>query len=100
MNTMDRAGSIPAGALTDDQLGDLELAEDLIDTMYSIVSNRIRKGRAEREPNAASVQELEKVLRQCDDDRRLLRWHRQDHAAMTSIIDQYAAAVRHELAMH
>lgn len=28
---------------------------------------------AEREPNAASVQELEKLLRQCDDDRRLLR---------------------------
>ncbi len=54
---------------------------------------------AEREPNAAFVQELEELLRQCDDDRRLLRWHRQGHAAMTAIIDQYAA-VRHELAMH
>ncbi|ASD84748.1 hypothetical protein [Burkholderia gladioli] len=100
MSMMDRAGSVPAGALTDDQLSDFELAEDLIDTMFSIVSNRIRKGRAEREPNAASVQELEKVLRQCDDDRRLLRWHRQDHAAMRAIIDQYTVSVRHGLAMH
>ncbi|HGO6081599.1 TPA: hypothetical protein ACK3PA_006090 [Burkholderia cenocepacia] len=100
MNMTDRAGSVPAGALTDDQLSDLQLAEDLIDTLFSSVSNRIRRERAEREPNAASEQELEKVLRQCDDDRRLLRWHRQDHVAMTTIIDRYTVAVRHELAMH
>ncbi|WP_157693267.1 hypothetical protein [Burkholderia gladioli] len=33
----------PSRRLTDDQLSDFELAEDLIDTMFSIVSNRIRK---------------------------------------------------------
>ncbi|HHX4060121.1 TPA: hypothetical protein ACU967_007656 [Burkholderia contaminans] len=100
MNTMDRAGSVPFGALTDDQLSDLQLAEDLIDTMYSIVWSRIWKGRAEREPNAASFKELRRALRQCDDDRRLLRWHRQDHAAMKAIIDHYTVAVRDQLTMH
>lgn len=100
MNMMDRAGSVPAGALTDDQLSDLQLAEDLIDTMFSIVWKRILKGRAEREPNAASIEELQKILRRCNDDRRLLRWHRQDTDAMQAIIDQYTVAVRHELAMH
>ncbi|AZR29184.1 hypothetical protein Xkhy_14480 [Xanthomonas axonopodis pv. khayae] len=100
MNTMDRAGSVPSGALTDDQLSDLQLAEDLIDTMYSIVWSRIWKRRAEHEPNAASLKELRKALSQCDDDRRLLRWHRKDRAAMKAIIDHYTVAVRDQLAMH
>ncbi|WP_144025283.1 hypothetical protein [Burkholderia sp. HI2500] len=100
MNMMDRVGSVPAGALTDDQLSDLQLAEDLIDTMYSITWRRILERRAMREPNAASIDELQKILRQCNDDRRLLRWHRQDRSAMKAIIDQYTVAVRHELAMH
>lgn len=99
MNMMDRAGSVPAGALTDDQLSDLQQAEDLIDTMFSIVWSRILKGRAEREP-PASIEELQEILRRCNDDRRLLRWHRQDQAAMQAIIVQYTASVRHHLAMH
>ncbi|MFA0924681.1 hypothetical protein [Xanthomonas fragariae] len=100
MNTMDRAGSVPSSALTDTQLSDLQLAADLIDMMYSIVWNRIWKGRAEWEPNAASSKELQKILRRCDDDRRLLRWHRQDRDAMQAIIDHYTVAVRDQLTMH
>ncbi|RQV32300.1 hypothetical protein DF033_36300 [Burkholderia cenocepacia] len=97
---MDRAGSVPTGALTDDQLSDLQQAEDLIDTMFSIVWSRILKGRAEREPNPASIEDLQEILRRCNDDRRLLRWHRQDQAAMQAIIAQYTASVQHQLAMH
>lgn len=100
MNLMDRAGSVPTGALTDDQLSDLQLAEDLIDTMHSIVWNHIWKGRAGREPDAVSTEELRKVLRQCEDDRRLLRWHRRDQLAMRTIIDRYSIAVRDQLAIH
>ncbi|WP_179402192.1 hypothetical protein [Burkholderia guangdongensis] len=100
MNITDRAGSVPSGALTDDQLSDLELAEDLIDTMYSIVWSRICKQRAMREQSAASIDDLRKVLRQCDRDRRLLRFHRQDLVAMQTIIKQYGAGIRDQLAMH
>ncbi|WP_152988787.1 hypothetical protein [Burkholderia pseudomallei] len=100
MTTIDRAGNIPAGALTDNQLSDLELAQDLIDTMYSIVSSRIWKRRAMREPETPSTEELKKALEQCNRDRRLLSWHKQDRIAMQAIIDQYRGAIRHQLSMH
>jgi hypothetical protein len=90
----------PTNTWTNDQLSDFELAVDLIGTMYAIVWNRIWKQRAEREPDALSLAGLQRVLTQCERDRRLLRWHKEDRIAMRAIIDQYTVSVRRELSMH
>jgi len=90
----------PARTWTENQLSDLQLTEDLIDTMFSIATRRIHDERAKREPNALSIAELQQTRTQCEHDRKLLRWHMQDTAAMQAIIATYTEWVNRQRWAH
>jgi hypothetical protein len=86
----------PANTWTEAQLSDLELAQDLIDTAFSIATRRIYDERAKREPDSVLLSELQRVRMQCEHDRGFLRWHMRDAVAMKVFITKYTETVNRQ----